>query len=173
GFCYSARPSPSPPAFSGNRVAMDDRSLAEIDCPSGGPGTSRLPVAAPLRLLLRGSSYVVQVTQPEATLGRHSGCDVRLPLPDISRHHCSFTYENGSWFVMDLQSTNGTYVNGTGVNRAQLKNSDLLSIGGFKFDVQLGELPQAASVQDRPDQFEVVRFPTTLADPEAARRKAS
>ena len=91
----------------------------------------------PLRLILQPSGYGVDLLKPEVILGRHSTADIRLPLPDVSRRHCRFVFEDGQWHVYDLDSLNGITVNGERLLRAELHEGDFLAIGGFTFEVNL------------------------------------
>ena len=91
----------------------------------------------PLRLLLQPSGAVVELTQPDILMGRHSLADIRLPLPDVSRRHCRFVFSQGVWQVIDLNSLNGVCLNGEPVRQATLHQSDLLRIGGFIFAVDV------------------------------------
>ena len=91
----------------------------------------------PLRLRLRPGPFSVELTRSGLVLGRHSTADVRLPLPDVSRRHCSFIHEDGRWQVVDLGSLNGVFVNDVLVQQAELHDRDTLRIGGFVFDVEL------------------------------------
>ena len=104
------------------------RRFSEQDWPTG---------FVPLQLELEPSGPVVEVTKPVTVVGRHSTADVRLPLPDVSRHHCRLVFTEGSWEVIDLESLNGVYINGERVDRAVVHDSDKLVIGGFKFAVHL------------------------------------
>ena len=92
----------------------------------------------PLRLVLQPSGAVVEVTRPDALVGRHSEADVRLPLPDVSRRHCRLVFVEGCWQVVDLNSLNGVYVNNESVLQAPLEPGDLLRVGGFTFAVEHG-----------------------------------
>jgi pSer/pThr/pTyr-binding forkhead associated (FHA) protein len=104
-----------------------------------GPHFARTHEFRPLRLILRPSGVMVELTRPDMVLGRHSGADVRLPLPDVSRRHCRFVFNDGEWHVRDLDSMNGIYVNEEQVQQTTLHHHDALRIGGFTFDVDLGE----------------------------------
>jgi pSer/pThr/pTyr-binding forkhead associated (FHA) protein len=92
----------------------------------------------PLRLVLKASGTTVDLTRPDMILGRHSSADVRLPLPDVSRRHCRFFFEEGAWHVEDLKSLNGTFVNEQAIEQALVCHGDTLRIGGFVFSVDLG-----------------------------------
>ncbi len=68
-------------------------------------------------------------------LGRGEECDVRIDREDISRSHAEIAWEDGAWLVRDLQSTNGTYLDGHLIERAPLPQKAELSLGadGPKF----------------------------------------
>jgi pSer/pThr/pTyr-binding forkhead associated (FHA) protein len=91
----------------------------------------------PLRLLLQPSGTVVEVDRLQMVIGRHTGADIRLPLPDVSRRHCRLQLVGERWQVVDLNSLNGTHVNGEQVQQATLDQDDLLRVGGFTFKVDL------------------------------------
>jgi pSer/pThr/pTyr-binding forkhead associated (FHA) protein len=100
---------------------------------AGDPG---LPADfVPLRLTLHTTGASVELTRPDMVLGRHSEADVRLPLPDVSRRHCRFFFREGSWFLQDLKSLNGTFLNDESVEEAALCDGDTLRVGGFVFSV--------------------------------------
>lgn len=58
-----------------------------------------------------------------------------LPDATASRHHCRIEWEASGWLVRDLNSTNGTYLNGERIDRAPLAHLDRLRIG--RYDVQV------------------------------------
>ncbi len=62
-------------------------------------------------------------------LGRSSECQVRFPDADTSRRHAKIVCEAGRFVVHDLDSTNGTFVNGERVERRELCPGDRLQIG--------------------------------------------
>jgi pSer/pThr/pTyr-binding forkhead associated (FHA) protein len=64
------------------------------------------------------------------TLGRATGADFIVDAALVSRVHCRLTVlPDGTLEVRDLESTNGTYVNGARVERARLQAGDRLGIG--------------------------------------------
>src|SRR5579875_3774841 len=91
----------------------------------------------PLRLILQPSGAVVELTQPDILIGRHSQADVRLPLPDVSRRHCRFLFGQGVWQIIDLNSLNGVFLNAEQIRQATLRQGDLIRIGSFIFAVDL------------------------------------
>lgn len=63
------------------------------------------------------------------TLGRLPDNDIVIPEPYISSHHGRLDLKEGSWQYTDLNSTNGTYVNGRRALSAALLDGDILRIG--------------------------------------------
>ncbi len=62
-------------------------------------------------------------------VGRHPNCDVVLSRPRVSRRHAGLVFRDGGWIVQDLDSTNGTTVNGASVGRCRLSPGDLIVFG--------------------------------------------
>jgi pSer/pThr/pTyr-binding forkhead associated (FHA) protein len=99
---------------------------------------------APLRLVLQPTGAVLEVSQPEVVVGRHSAVEVRLPLPDVSRRHCRIVHADDKWEIIDLESLNGVWVNERSIERAVLNHGDTVRLGGFTFMVDLS-MPAAAT----------------------------
>lgn len=62
-------------------------------------------------------------------IGRAGDCDVTLSDVTVSKYHARINLDELGWFVEDLGSTNGTFVNGKRVSKAYLKNEDTLRLG--------------------------------------------
>jgi hypothetical protein len=62
-------------------------------------------------------------------VGRHAGCDVVLEHLSVSRRHARLSFRDGHWVLRDLDSTNGTRVNGQRVIRCRLEPGDRLRLG--------------------------------------------
>jgi pSer/pThr/pTyr-binding forkhead associated (FHA) protein len=52
-----------------------------------------------------------------------------VPDPNVSRRHAELREEGGSWWLVDLDSTNGTELNGKRVQRAKLADGDRIRLG--------------------------------------------
>jgi pSer/pThr/pTyr-binding forkhead associated (FHA) protein len=65
----------------------------------------------------------------EVALGRSRDCEVRLPDADTSRRHAKIVCAGGRFVLHDLQSTNGTFVNGERIEQRELRAGDRLQIG--------------------------------------------
>ena len=81
-----------------------------------------------------GNRREIELTAKEVRLGRAPDSDVPLLDPDkgVSRTHAEFQRRGGSFFVVDLGSLNGTYVNHERVDETKLANGDEVQIGKFK-----------------------------------------
>jgi pSer/pThr/pTyr-binding forkhead associated (FHA) protein len=131
----------------------------------------------PLRLSLQPGGLSVDLIRPEMSVGRHSDADIRLRSPEVSRRHCRFVFAEGQWQVFDLSSLNGVWVNGLRVPRAILKNKDIIHIGSYDLEVQIGPstLPVTAAVATSEKSFEANTNVSPDQQPnfEAPRKKAS
>jgi pSer/pThr/pTyr-binding forkhead associated (FHA) protein len=83
---------------------------------------------------LKGQEFVLEGT--EAIIGRSRSTDITISDDGISREHTVILYDDdtGIYSVEDLQSTNGTQVNGKRVRSAELVNGDWLQIGRTRFE---------------------------------------
>ncbi|MGQ0849593.1 MAG: FHA domain-containing protein [Actinomycetota bacterium] len=75
----------------------------------------------------------------EISVGRHPESDILLDDVTVSRHHCRFLCDETELAVEDSGSTNGTYVNGSRVDRLDLDPGDEVLIGRFNFLVARGD----------------------------------
>lgn len=73
------------------------------------------------------------------TVGRNPHSDIFLDDITVSREHCRFRWEEHSLTVEDSGSTNGTYVNGSRVDRAALHPGDEVLVGRFHLVVAHGD----------------------------------
>jgi len=90
----------------------------------------------PLLLLTEAERIHIEVDRPSATVGRHTGVELRFGFPNVSRRHCRFAFESGQWRVYDLNSTNGVYLNGKKITDATLFAGDRLQIGNVLLTVE-------------------------------------
>ena len=65
-------------------------------------------------------------------IGRSSECEIRLALNNISRVHSRVLKRGEDYVVEDMNSTNGTYVNGIQIMSCVLRDGDILEIGEAK-----------------------------------------
>jgi pSer/pThr/pTyr-binding forkhead associated (FHA) protein len=80
----------------------------------------------------------------EAVLGRGRGNALRIPSAEVSRRHCRLRLQEGVVTVEDLDSVNGTYLNGLPVrNEETVRPGDRLQIGPVTFVVEYDLTPRA------------------------------
>ncbi|MBW1710845.1 MAG: FHA domain-containing protein [Deltaproteobacteria bacterium] len=80
--------------------------------------------------------------QGKAVIGRSPDCDISIDNSAISRKHASIEFKDGDYFLTDLESSNGTFLNGDKIEGLQLlKPGD--NIGIAKFTLTFQETPQA------------------------------
>ena len=75
---------------------------------------------------------VATSAKPTVRVGRAADCDVRFDGaqdPKVSNHHAEFLYEDGSWFVVDTASTNGTLIEGRKVAKHRLRQGEEVQLG--------------------------------------------
>jgi pSer/pThr/pTyr-binding forkhead associated (FHA) protein len=93
-----------------------------------GPGDVTLTDGTPPQSLIVQAGDKTHVFHGDFTAGRQG----TLPLGDehASSHHARFQYAHGAWYVEDLGSTNGTWLNGRRIYAGQrLKRGDKIRIG--------------------------------------------
>ena len=107
---------PTPPAAP---AAADPRPvLAVLEAMNEGPG--------------KGTKY--ELRSPLGHVGRGAHNDVRLSDESVSETHAKLQKREDGWYVVDMDSTNGTYVGGSRVNgEKKLEGSPDLRFGGLKF----------------------------------------
>lgn len=74
----------------------------------------------------------VQLTKDRTSLGRRPYNDIVIDNLAVSGEHAVLQMSGNEVFVEDLNSTNGTYLNGKAVKKQQLSNGDTVEIGKYK-----------------------------------------
>jgi adenylate cyclase len=86
-------------------------------------------------LILRpdGQEIAQEFVGDQTIVGRHEKCDLRLVDGMVSRNHCLILQEGKRFVVKDLESRNGTWINGRRIkNRRTVKNGDVIQVGPFR-----------------------------------------
>ncbi|MDD4870464.1 MAG: FHA domain-containing protein [Kiritimatiellae bacterium] len=71
----------------------------------------------------------IELGRNELIIGRDNDCSIHLPLANASRKHARLFVKGEEFLIEDLNSTNGTYVNGVRISRCTLRNHDQIRIG--------------------------------------------
>jgi pSer/pThr/pTyr-binding forkhead associated (FHA) protein len=80
------------------------------------------------RLFPAGGGRSIALTKRVMILGRSPDCDIRVDNPVVSGRHLRLIFDGNAWVVEDLQSRNGTAVNGRAVTKQALKSGDTLIV---------------------------------------------
>lgn len=140
---------------SANKIG-DDPSISSIlrDIPMDGPAAETKAVTpaenttAPKAqsggipeaslLLIEGELDEPEITLSESlSIGRSPSNDLVLKESKISRQHATIHYREGAFWLVDLKSSNGVYVNDKRLEESALKDGDDVKIGSFKFQFSL------------------------------------
>lgn len=100
-----------------------------------------------------GKKTVVPLIRDEISIGRKEGNTIRLTERNVSRSHAKLIRNNGVVYVEDLESYNGTKVNGSKIGgRRAVSQGDRIQIGdyilGIKLDKEDDELPVESKTQE-------------------------
>ncbi|PDW02554.1 FHA domain-containing protein [Candidatus Viridilinea mediisalina] len=85
---------------------------------------------------LQGQTF--QARGDDLVIGRQQGCALLVNHGQVSRQHARVVLMGNQWFVEDLNSANGTAVNGQRISgRHPLRSGDRLALGSYEFSVQI------------------------------------
>lgn len=94
----------------------------------------------------RGRSWTVK-SDGTFLIGRDSSSQISLRDDEISRRHCQIEFHDSSWWVRDLDSTNGLLINGETVqDLAKLKHNDHIDLGVTRLTFMIEEDPLVGKI---------------------------
>jgi adenylate cyclase len=96
---------------------------------------------------------------PKTTLGRHPANTLRLVDREVSKEHAVIEQTGREFVLRDLNSSNGTFVNGRRVKEMRLRDGDEITLGSSKFTFHAGDAP---SVPSAPAGVTVVANPRSV-----------
>jgi len=131
-FCWSCG-APQHDATTPDTVAVPI--VESVSASSSEPVVAPTACAVDTLSIVSGSrtSESIELTLEVSSVGRHEDSAILLDDVSVSRHHALFTRTaSGRITVRDLNSLNGTYVNGARVDESVLRNGDEIQIGKFK-----------------------------------------
>ena len=127
-----------------------------------------------------GRQKGIRMAGDDMIIGRGDDCDLRIPIPIVSRHHCELNVVGDELKLKDLGSANGTYVNGVRINESVIQPGDSLSIGPVNFVVQIDGVPEQVSAPETvanpagaSDEDEIVELKADALTPAAAEEELS
>ncbi|HTN74286.1 MAG TPA: FHA domain-containing protein [Pirellulaceae bacterium] len=86
-------------------------------------------------------------------IGRRESCDIVLRFANVSAHHCTLSLDSGYWFIEDMNSRNGTKVNGVRVQaKKRLDPGDSLAVAKHQYRIQYSPADLGAVGPPPPDE---------------------
>jgi predicted component of type VI protein secretion system len=96
------------------------------------------PISLAAKLLEGAQEY--QFITREILIGREQACDLSLEDLTVSGHHARLAFHHGNWWVEDLHSRNGTFLNREPVlSQVVLASGDELQVGQVIVQVAIGD----------------------------------
>ena len=131
------RGEPSPPPQLESGATMVYKPRAEI--PPDGPPVDVALAQEIVTLTMDGIRH--EIDKRRFVLGRSKDCDIQLADPNVSRRHAELRQEGSAYWLIDLDSTNGSQVNGHRTARAKLESGDTITVGStdLVFERRLAE----------------------------------
>jgi two-component system, NtrC family, sensor kinase len=77
----------------------------------------------------QGNRFEFDSTQSPIVLGRDGACTIQLHDTEVSRLHAELRLVDGDWLLVDLNSSNGTFINNRRIERHELASGDQLQLG--------------------------------------------
>ncbi len=94
-----------------------------------------------------GRTYELKVDR--TTVGRVEDNAFQVAEASVSSHHCEILLRGDQVIVKDLESTNGTYINGQKVTESPLQSGQILRLGQLEMRLETGDAKEASKKQDR------------------------
>lgn len=86
------------------------------------------------------------ITKEKTTLGRRPYNDIIIDNLAVSGEHAMLHQTGGKVFIEDLNSTNGTYINGKAVKKQELSDEDVVEVGKYKLKYYVADGPAVEPV---------------------------
>lgn len=119
-----------------------------------------------LLLLPDSSERLVELTKEETTLGRVPGNDIVVQYDSLSGKHARFLLKGDACVLEDLNSTNGTFVNGVPTQRAELAHGDQMQFGELVVEFQSDSILPESDEEPPAETVEMEEPEEAILDPE-------
>jgi pSer/pThr/pTyr-binding forkhead associated (FHA) protein len=108
-----------------------------------------------------GSQKAFSLPSNITIIGRRHDCDLCIPLTPVSRRHCQLSQNKEALKIRDLDSRNGTLLNGKRVNEQTLKAGDYITIGPLTFILQINGEPKKIIPPEQAKREDAKKAPPT------------
>lgn len=110
-----------------------------------------------------GETKDFDIGERSITIGRSPDADIILLDDKVSRVHCGIRLWDGEFYIKDLKSKNGTFVNGRRVDVSKLKASDVIKVGSYTFTFeQLEGTGAETALREISDEMDLGKGYSTL-----------
>jgi pSer/pThr/pTyr-binding forkhead associated (FHA) protein len=126
------------------------------------------------KLILKFNAAVLkeyEIQKSVMTIGRTPDNDIVIDNPAVSGHHCKIIAAGDGFYVEDLVSTNGTYLNNKRMVKARLKQDDVIGLATKHALVFVDEKPEAPAPESE-DKRKFLIDPTVALPPEKQKEMA-
>ena len=82
-----------------------------------------------------GGGDAIPLIRDVLTIGRRESCDICMRFQNVSGMHAELTFQDGCWYIRDLNSTNGIKVNGVRVQKKPLHPNDEITIAKRRYKI--------------------------------------
>lgn len=112
----------------------------------------------------------IAIEKDELVLGRLTECDICVEDSAVSGKHCAVVRDGGKYSLRDLDSTNGTLLNGKRIVESRIKPKDIIMLGAAELlfdgdDVEVDE--SVPSTPPRRETAPTIVMSSSFADPNA------
>src|ERR1051325_11780371 len=90
---------------------------------------------------MTGRTHELKVDK--TTIGRLEDNTFQIPEPSVSSHHCEVLLNGNAVVIKDLNSTNGTFINGDKISESPLKPGQVLRLGQIELRLETDAAPAA------------------------------
>jgi len=126
---------------------------------------------AKLVILSQGlTGRIVELKVDKTTIGRVEDNTFPLTEPSVSSHHCEVLLRGADIVVRDLNSTNGTFINGEKVTDAVLKPGQILRLGQIEMRLETEATAGSSTAKKPVDSTMVMQRGVSLTELEAGAR---
>ena len=123
--------------FLSAKALADELSQFRKDAKHKGSSMSLRKTLPSVLLIAEKTGKRVRLFNETNVIGRASECDIVIRAPDVSKRHCQIILESDRVLIEDLNSVNGTLLNGEHIQLAELLDGDQLTIGEHAFHVRM------------------------------------
>ena len=96
-----------------------------------------------IRFKDNGDRRSFRIKRGKCVIGRDAACDLQVPTPSVSRHHCEVVIDGDDCIVRDLNSSNGVFLNEKRISgETHVAPGDRLAIGPIIFTIQIDGQPE-------------------------------